>query len=261
MNESPGAPGVPGPAGTPGAGLDNRHRRRGRRRHRSADPGSSSRLDRTRRRALVGIAVIGALVVAVAIPVLLTVAAPASPTRTPNLPTPTLPGGNASRPATPRPTVVAGASGADPAGSAVAPAGSGSASDRVGATVATRIRIARLGIDLPIIEGDGIDAPIDKAAHYPGTGWPGGGTNIYLYGHARAGMFLPLWDARVGDTITLDLAGGGERTYRVVEVLPRVPWNAEQYLAPTPDEILTLQTSTSYYATAPRFIVIAEPVT
>jgi hypothetical protein len=31
------------------------------------------------------------------------------------------------------------------------------------------------------------------------------------------------------------------------------------YLNPTPTEQLTLQTSTSYYATAPRFVVIAVP--
>ena len=38
-----------------------------------------------------------------------------------------------------------------------------------------------------------------KAAHFPGTGWPGGGTNIYIYGHAQDGMFIALWDARKGD--------------------------------------------------------------
>ena len=124
---------------------------------------------------------------------------------------------------------------------------------------AKRIRIDRLGINLAIIEGDGIDAPIGKAAHFPSSGWPGGGTNIYIYGHARTGMFLPLWDARKGDVIILDLVDGTSRTYVVTQVLPKVPWDAVQYLDPTPTEQLTLQTSTSYYATAPRFIVIAVP--
>ena len=124
---------------------------------------------------------------------------------------------------------------------------------------ATRIRIERLGIDQKIIEGDGIDAPIGKAAHFPGSGWPGGGTNIYIYGHAREGMFIKLWDARKGDTVVLDLADGTQRTYVVTKVLPKVAWDALQYLDPTPTEQLTLQTSTSYYATAPRFVVIAVP--
>jgi sortase A len=126
---------------------------------------------------------------------------------------------------------------------------------------ANRIRIARLGIDLAIVEGDGIDAPIGKAAHYPGSAWPGGGSNIYIYGHARVGMFLPLWQVRVGDTVELDLLDGTARTYVVTEILPKVPFDGVQYLQPTPTEQLTLQTSTSYYATAPKFVVITVPKT
>lgn len=125
--------------------------------------------------------------------------------------------------------------------------------------VARRVRIPRLGIDLRIVEGDGTDAPLNKAAHYPGSGWPDGATNIYIYGHAQTGMFLSLWKAKVGDEVFLDLVDGTTRRYVVSQVKPRVPWNALEYLAPTPTEQLTLQTSTSYTATAPRFIVIAEP--
>ncbi len=124
---------------------------------------------------------------------------------------------------------------------------------------AARIRIARLDIDLAIIEGDGIDAPIGKAAHYPGSGWPDGGSNIYIYGHAREGMLINLWNARVGDRIELDLVDGTTRTYVVAKILPKVPWDAVEHLAPTPTEQLTVQTSTSYYPTAPRFIAIAFP--
>jgi LPXTG-site transpeptidase (sortase) family protein len=129
------------------------------------------------------------------------------------------------------------------------------------ATKAKRIVIDRLDIDLPIVEGDGIDAPIGKAAHFPSSGWPYGGTNIYIYGHARKGMFINLWDAKRGDSIVLKLVDGTSRTYVVTKVLPKVPWDAVEYLDPTKTEQLTLQTSTSYYATAPRFIVIAVPAT
>jgi len=138
----------------------------------------------------------------------------------------------------------------------VAPSPSSSAAQGI---QARRIQIRRLGIDLRIVEGDGIDAPIGKAAHYPGSGWPEGGTNIYIYAHARTGMFLSLWDARVGDKVVLTLVDGTQRTYVVDEVLPKIPWDAVRYLAPTPTEQLTLQTSTSYYGTAPRFVVIAHP--
>ena len=124
---------------------------------------------------------------------------------------------------------------------------------------AERIQLQRLGIDLKIVEGDGIDAPIGKAAHYPGTGWPDGGTNVYIYAHARTGMFLPLWDVRIGDEAVLTLVDGSQRTYVVDEVLPTVPWDALEYLEQTLTEQLTLQTSTSYDETAPRFVVIAHP--
>ena len=127
------------------------------------------------------------------------------------------------------------------------------------AVVATRIVIARLGIDLPIVEGDGVDTPLYKVAHYPGTAWPGGGSNIYLYGHARAGMLLSLWNAKVGDHVVLDLANGSQRTYVLTEIMPKVPWDDMQLLAPTAHEQLTLQTCTSYEPTAPRFVVIAVP--
>ena len=124
---------------------------------------------------------------------------------------------------------------------------------------AGRIQIARLGIDLAIIDGDGIDAPVDKAAHYTGTGWPDGKTNIYIYAHARPGIFLPLWGAIVGDRVELLLVDGSKRSYVVDQVLPDVPWDAVQYLQPTPTEQLTLQTSTAPDESAPRFVVIAHP--
>ena len=110
---------------------------------------------------------------------------------------------------------------------------------------ADRIQIARLAIDLPIVDGDGIDAPADKAAHYPGTGWPDGGTNIYIYAHARPGLFLSLWGAIVGDRVDLTLVDGSTRSYVVDQVLPAVPWDATEYLQPTDAEQLTLQTSTA----------------
>lgn len=125
---------------------------------------------------------------------------------------------------------------------------------------AERIRIERLGIDLPIIEGDGIDAPLDKAAHYPGTAWPGGAkNNVYIYAHAQEGMFLTLWQVQIGDEVVLELEDDTERTYVVTQVLPEVPWDALEYLDPTSTEQLTLQTSTSYTPTSPKFVVIAVP--
>ena len=167
---------------------------------------------------------------------------------------PGIAGGASPSPAGATSTAPATAPGSSVAGSPLPPTVDGEPGIQ-----ANRSRIDRLGIDLAIVEGDGIDAPLGKVAHFPSTAWPGGGTNIYIYGHARTGMFIRLWDARVGDTIVLDLVDGTTRTYVVTKVLPNVPWNAVQYLAPTPTEQLTLQTCTSYYETAPRFIIIAVP--
>ncbi len=72
-------------------------------------------------------------------------------------------------------------------------------------------------------------------------------------------MFLSLWKARVGDVVELDLVDGTTRTYVVDRVLPKVPWDAVRYTSRRQTEQLTLQTSTSYYPTSPRFIVIAHP--
>ncbi len=122
-----------------------------------------------------------------------------------------------------------------------------------------RVRIERLGINLPIVEGDGIDAPLDSAAHFPESGWPGDGTNIYLYAHARNGLFGRLTEAQVGDRVVLSMADGSEHAYEVAKILPAAPWDAMEYVAVTPTEQLTLQTSTSESVTDPRFIVIAYP--
>ena len=164
---------------------------------------------------------------------------PVIPTLDPSLP---VASGEPSLPAIPTPSPTAGPSQSAGAG-----------------TVARRIRIERLGINLRIVEGDGVDAPLNRAAHYPGTGWPGGGINIYLSGHAQKGMFLSLWDAKVGDEVLLDLVDGTTARYVVTQVKPEIPWNALEYTDPTPPERLSIQTSTSYTATAPRFLVIAEP--
>lgn len=123
----------------------------------------------------------------------------------------------------------------------------------------SRLRVDRLGIELPVIEGDGVTVPEGAASHYPGTAWPGDGSNIYVYAHARAQNFLELWQVRTGDTVKVEMADGRVMDYRVSEIHPVVKWDALEYLAPTTSEQLTLQTSLWYADTAPRFVVIALP--
>lgn len=72
--------------------------------------------------------------------------------------------------------------------------------------VSTRIRIADLGIDLPVIlPPGGADAyPLcDVAMYIQELSQPGNGRATYLYAHARPGMFEPLLVTRARDQLGL----------------------------------------------------------
>lgn len=128
-----------------------------------------------------------------------------------------------------------------------------------------RVKMARLGIDLPIREGvvqrdiEQQQTPEDFAFHLPGTALPGEVGNSYLYAHARRGMFLSLWDAKVGDLVEITTPDGRSLRYEVSEVRPRVAPTDVSVAQPTADERLTLQTSTGPSPEDPRFVVIARP--
>lgn len=124
---------------------------------------------------------------------------------------------------------------------------------------ATNLRLERLGIDLPVIEGDGFSVPEGSVSHYPDTAWPGDDSNAYFYAHAREGNFLELWQVRTGDLVEIDLADGRVAEYRVSEIHPVVAYDAFEHLEASDSERVTLQTSLWYDDTAPRFVVIAEP--
>lgn len=130
-----------------------------------------------------------------------------------------------------------------------------------------RIRIARLGIDLAIAEGDVVrdidqqKTPEGYAFHLPGTSIPGLGGNTYLYAHARAGMFLALWNVQQGDVVVVSTPDLRALRYVISEVHPRVPPDDVSWVQPTPTERLTLQTSTGPNAGDPRFVAIAVPAT
>ena len=128
-----------------------------------------------------------------------------------------------------------------------------------------RVQIPRLRIDLAILEGDiERDAvagrtPEGYAFHLPGTAIPGAGANAFVYAHARAGMFIALWDARVGDVVWISTPDGRALRYVVSEIHPRVPPDDVSWAASAAGERLTLQTSTGPNPDDPRFIVVALP--
>jgi hypothetical protein len=64
--------------------------------------------------------------------------------------------------------------------------------------VATRVVLAKLQIDLPVIAqppNAGLFPLCDVALYFTDLGQPGSGRATYIYAHARAGMFLPLLTA------------------------------------------------------------------
>lgn len=128
-----------------------------------------------------------------------------------------------------------------------------------------RIQIPRLAIDLELREGDierdtiEQQTPEHYAFHLPGTAIPGTGANSYIYAHARVGMFLSLWNVRLGDVVWINTPDGRALKYVVNEIHPRVPPGDVTWAAPSPPERLTLQTSTGPNPGDPRFVVIALP--
>lgn len=134
-----------------------------------------------------------------------------------------------------------------------------------------RIIVPRLAIDLRLELGDpGRDVPRpgfagatpeQVALVYPGSRSPGDGGNTYIYAHARAGMFLSLWNAKLGDSVVIARADGSvARAYQVALIVPRVDPADTHWLDGQGVERLTLQTSTGPRPEDPRFIVVAYPV-
>jgi sortase (surface protein transpeptidase) len=127
-----------------------------------------------------------------------------------------------------------------------------------------RIRIARVGIDLPLRDGDATRdvalqrTPDGAAYRLAGSALPGTAGNTYVYGHARWAQFIGLWYAHLDDLVVV--TGPGRTLYfRVTQIHPRVATDDLTYLLPENDGRLTLQTSTGPGPNDPRFIVVAMP--
>ena len=143
---------------------------------------------------------------------------------------------------------------------ALGPAGLRPARSVTAPTVPLTVRLIAPagGIDISVVQGDGVTVPLGLAVHYPGTDQPGGGGTALFYAHARPGMFQGLYKLHEGDAITAVRADGSEMAYHVA-ALEYVPYNDLKVLDQTPYDEMTLLTCTSYDSHTPRFIVIALP--
>jgi LPXTG-site transpeptidase (sortase) family protein len=124
-----------------------------------------------------------------------------------------------------------------------------------------RVKVSELGINLPVVEGDGWTVALHKAAHYPGMKLPGQGGRSMLYAHAQAGMFGPLLHpgGKVGQHVEVDRPGLQPLRYTITEFFADWPPSDIRYLQPGDHEELILLTCTSFDPNGPRILAVAEP--
>jgi hypothetical protein len=135
--------------------------------------------------------------------------------------------------------------------------------------VATRVRVAALKIDLPVVKpGRPKEYPLCDVAQWLGAlGQPGQGRATYLYAHARTGMFLPLLDASLtkkgrakllGMVVEIWTSDDQRFLYEIVDVR-RHQLTLDDATAAT-DEELWLQTSEGPKGTPGKLQVVARPL-
>nr|MBA2381030.1 hypothetical protein [Chloroflexota bacterium] len=108
---------------------------------------------------------------------------------------------------------------------------------------------------------------------HPKLGQPGSGKSIYLYAHARDGMFGPLYErailgrsggsrSLIGMIVYVYTSDDHVHEYQIDRVYPRV--KADSHFLDVPlsmkSETLWLQTSTGPNATYPKLQVRASPL-
>jgi hypothetical protein len=157
-----------------------------------------------------------------------------------------------------------------PPGSAV-PSGSAT----VHASIATRIVIPALGIDLPVVASPpNEEFPLCNAAEYLTVdrvlGYPGLPQATYLYAHARTGMFLPLLTASrvdngasmVGMWVEVYSDDDQRHVYEIAQVIRGVSVSApslDRALSAQTDQ-LWLQTSEGPKESSTKLQVVALPI-
>ena len=141
--------------------------------------------------------------------------------------------------------------------------------------VASRVVVPGLGIDLPVVRG-GLrvagnleDYPLcDVAQYLERYQAPGVTGTTYLYAHAQAGMFGPLFEAStrrdgaelVGEGVLVYTTTGERYTYRIFQVKRHATdYRLADETAPDEHRLL-LQTSEGANGTVPKLQVVARLV-
>jgi len=132
--------------------------------------------------------------------------------------------------------------------------------------VATRVVVAALGIDLPIVKPASNSAYpwCDVAMYIQELGQPGAGRAMYLYAHAREGMFLPILEASkvnngakmLGMIVEVYTSDDQLFLYEITEVR-RHQLDLDDAIAATTEQVW-LQTSEGPKGTRPKTQVVAR---
>ncbi len=136
---------------------------------------------------------------------------------------------------------------------------------------ASRVVVPAMGIDLPVVSGDLApppdNFPLCNVAQYS-TGYrqPGEPGSVYLYAHARTGMFLPLLDASmradgaemIGMEVLVYTSDAELYRYRVFEVERHVLDYRLADATPPGEQRLILQTSEGPRGTPGKLVVAAD---
>jgi sortase (surface protein transpeptidase) len=136
--------------------------------------------------------------------------------------------------------------------------------------VATRVRVAALGIDLPVIaQPDPTVVPCGVAMYLGEMSQPGADRATYLYAHAQRGMFLPILDASkvnngfkmLGMIVEVYTSDDMLFLYEVTKVVRHVPFDTglDEALAATTDQVW-LQTSEGIGTKFPKLQIMGEPL-
>ncbi len=122
----------------------------------------------------------------------------------------------------------------------------------------TRIVIPSLGIDWPIVEGDGWEELKRGVGHHSGSANPGERGNLILSGHddVFGEVFKDLDNLSNGDALTI-YAGGHAFRY-IVRAKRTVAPNDLSILNPTREPAATLITCAPYRVDTQRLVVIAQ---
>lgn len=136
--------------------------------------------------------------------------------------------------------------------------------------VASRVVVPALGIDLPVVAqtygpGHGSFPLCNVAQYLEQFAQPSQAGTTYIYGHARTGMFGPLWltwrrdkgVSMIGDLVQVYTKDDKVYLYEIFKVITSHTFDLARSVPPGEQWVL-LQTSTGYTALPPRLMVVGR---